>query len=589
MKYIKIKSISGLVLVLTFLMNTTTLLSQEVTVNIQHPPYNQLKIEDMWRITLINTSSTTLTVNLKGTLTEAQAGLIATGESRIFELPPGRKIFTGANYKELDPDINYVNKDPRYQESVTRTGGLPSGEYEICVYMKETVNNQTIAVDCKQQVVESFSSVTLVNPEDRTVVQTKQISFTWLPVISGLGPQTTYMVKVVEILNNQSSQDAMNNNPAFFESGEITGTTFIYPPSANELRIGKNYCWKVSAFVNSVNVSESDIWTFDYQTRSITPAFDCSFISYTPLALTANIKSKQGSQQLVDLLPESFGATKVFFSCVDGNLYADGLDNNLQPYKIKGEIVDTTARTAFGKRGMNFSLEGNFNLSEEFSTVKMNFAGFVSEEGMTGSFEGTAIAASVSLTDTIRFEGNFAAHFISELKFNYFIYPYISIFKTGTISYEYSKKLDDYFDTCIKGAIDKDKKEEVLKKCDISVNKFMCFGAVARTSPPYLTNPDIDIYLSGTVCTISATSLLDEYIHAAGFVAKLGTSEEADHLFRDYVIELIGMCVLSNSGSTNKMLIDASKKRIEALLSNKDLSDNLEKFKKATGISLSHK
>ena len=397
------------------------------------------------------------------------------------------------------------------------------------------------------------------------------------------------MVKVVEILNNQSSQDAMNNNPAFFESGEITGTTFIYPPSANELRIGKNYCWKVSAFVNSVNVSESDIWTFDYQTRSITPAFDCSFVSYTPLALTANIKSKHGTQQLVDILPESFGVMKVFFSCVDGSLYADGLDNNLQLYKIRGEVVDTTARTEFGKRGINFSLEGNFNLPKEFSSVKINFVGSLSEEGIIGSFEGIAIAASVSLTDTVRFEGNFAAHFITELKFNYFLYPYISIFKIGTISYEYSKKLDDYFDTCIKGAIDTKKKEDVLKKCDISINKFMCFGDVARTSPPYLTDPDIDIYLSGSVCSISVTSLLDEYIHAAGFLAKLGTSEETDHLFRDFVIELIGMCVLSNSGSTNKMLIDASKKRIEDLLSNKQLSDNLEKFKKATGISLSHK
>jgi len=245
--------------------------------------------------------------------------------------------------------------------------------------------------------------------------------------------------------------------------------------------------------------------------------------------------------------------------------------------------------TVSGGRGVSFIIEGKFNLPKEFSSVKMNCIGTLGEDGVTGTFNGFALSEAGSPADTLKFQGNFAAHYIEELRFNYIIYPYISVFKTGTVPHEYSKKLDDYFDLCVKGAIDSRVKEDVLKKCDISINKAMCLGDVARTSPPYLTFPDVDIYLSGKVCTISVTSLLDEYIHAAGFLAKLGTSEETDHLFRDYVIECLNMCTLSKAGITSTTLIEGSKNRIEDLLSNKDLSDNLEKLKKATGISLSHK
>src|SRR4030065_2087505 len=106
---------------------------QLVIVNIQHPPFNQLTIEDMWKLTLINTSTSTYTVYLTGTLTESQAELIATGLSTTFDLPPGTKVFTAAYYKQLDPSIKYVNRDRKYEESVIRTGGFSSGEYEICV------------------------------------------------------------------------------------------------------------------------------------------------------------------------------------------------------------------------------------------------------------------------------------------------------------------------------------------------------------------------------------------------------------------------------------------------------------------------
>ncbi|OGU66089.1 MAG: hypothetical protein A2W30_10540 [Ignavibacteria bacterium RBG_16_36_9] len=268
MKYIKVKPISGLVLVLTFLINTITLLAQEVIVNIQHPPFNELKIEDMWKITLINTSSNSLTVNLKGTLTEAQAGLIATGESRIFELPPGRKIFTGANYQELDPDIKYVNKDSHYQESITRTGGLPTGEYEICLYVIESTSGDQLGFDCIQQSVLSGAPPTLISPEDGSEISLKHPDFIWLPTVVS-APRVNYVFKMVERFGSQSVQEAIEKNSAYYIT-TLKNTMVTYPVSALELIDGKEYVWRVQSVdedgnpVGSNN-GYSEVWSFMYK------------------------------------------------------------------------------------------------------------------------------------------------------------------------------------------------------------------------------------------------------------------------------------------------------------------------------------
>jgi hypothetical protein len=257
-----------LILIISTFLITSSLFAQEVTVNIQHPPYNQLKIDDMWKITLINTSSTKLTVNLKGTLTEADAGLIATGESRTFELPPGRKIFTGANYKELDPDITYVNKDSHYKESVTRTGGLPAGEYEICLYVIESTSGNQLGLDCIQQSVLSAAPPTLISPEDGSEISLKHPDFIWLPTaVSGV--KVNYIFKMVERFGSQSVQESIEKNGAYYTT-TVKHTMLTYPISAPELIDGKEYVWSVQSVdeegnpVGSNN-GYSEVWSFRYK------------------------------------------------------------------------------------------------------------------------------------------------------------------------------------------------------------------------------------------------------------------------------------------------------------------------------------
>jgi len=248
------------------------LLSQQVIVNIQHPPFNQLKIEDLWKLTLVNTSSNTFTVHLKGTLTESQAGLIATGISKTFDLPPGTKIFTAANHQELGPDIDYVNKDPRYEESVIRTGGLPSGEYEICVSVIEKSTGDELGLDCIQQSVLLAAPPSLVSPEDESEISTKHPDFIWLPTVI-TGVRISYIFKLVERFRSQSVQEAIERNSAYYIA-TVRHTMLTYPPAANELIEGKEYVWRVQAVDDSGNPvgsnnGYSEVWSFIFKKESV--------------------------------------------------------------------------------------------------------------------------------------------------------------------------------------------------------------------------------------------------------------------------------------------------------------------------------
>jgi hypothetical protein len=243
-----------------------------VLVNIQHPPFNQLKIEDLWKLTLINTSSNTFTVNLKGTLTESQAGLIATGVSKTFDLPPGTKIYTAANYSELDPDIDYVNKDPRYENSIIRTGGLPSGEYEICVYVIEKSTGEELGFDCIQQSVLLASPPSLVSPDDESEITVKHPDFIWLPTVIP-GVRVNYIFKLVEKFGGQSVQEAIERNSAYYIA-TVRHTMHTYPPAANDLIEGREYAWRVQAVDESGNPvgsnnGYSEVWSFIYKKESV--------------------------------------------------------------------------------------------------------------------------------------------------------------------------------------------------------------------------------------------------------------------------------------------------------------------------------
>ncbi|NCA84329.1 MAG: hypothetical protein EOM83_02000 [Clostridia bacterium] len=251
-------------LCLSLLLVLPMCVKSQVVVQLYQPPPNQWQIEDIWNLTLFNTTNQTLSVYLHGTVEEDGEGLIFEGTSAIFELPPN---FSGrVNPRDLEPaDAGYANGD--YEEYVLRTGTMPEGTYTFCVAVFNSITDLQLGIDCYTQFIIPFTPPELISPEYESIVIEPFPFFLWLPPMP-LNPANSfvYQLKVVEQLDDQLPFEAMEANPAFFIQQNIQNTSFQLPVSARPFEIGNKYAWQVTAFIGMYGkdeIGKSEVWSFE--------------------------------------------------------------------------------------------------------------------------------------------------------------------------------------------------------------------------------------------------------------------------------------------------------------------------------------
>lgn len=234
--------------------------SAQISVVLFQPPPNQLRVSDLWRIQLTNASRKTVDVYLQGTAREERDGLVVDAQSRVFSVPPGALMVRGS---QIEP-IKVNESHPRYRAVATRTGTVPSGEYEVCVYVKDPATGETLASDCITQIIERLTPPILVAPMNESDVTEKLPTFTWTPPVplpTG-GTRVTYTLRIAEIYGRQTAYDALQSNPAFYERSNIPTTIVQYPISSRSFEPKKRYAWRITAFAENVNLGESEVWEF---------------------------------------------------------------------------------------------------------------------------------------------------------------------------------------------------------------------------------------------------------------------------------------------------------------------------------------
>lgn len=221
---------------------------QSITLKMKRPPLNQLSVADLYNIDLTNNTSERVEFYLYGTLNESKAGLIATATTVSIVLgPKERKQFKASDLPGT-PDISYPSSDNRYKDALMRKGSLPDGNYTICVYARQIGTNDELANDCIEQEIsiQSETQITLLTPDNKSKVDVNEpLLFSWFLPIPATSGQT-YKIKIIELKGDESPENAMLKNKAFFEKEEIRTATFQYPSSAPKLEVGKSYAWQVS-------------------------------------------------------------------------------------------------------------------------------------------------------------------------------------------------------------------------------------------------------------------------------------------------------------------------------------------------------
>ncbi len=302
------------ILILSMFLAVISLQAQ-VTVNLRPPPQYGFKLEKMWNVTLVNNSQVTYTIYLRGVAAEQTEGFIVDAVTGTFTLPPGVKVVSASDIKPIK--VNETNK--KYENVVKNVGTVPTGNYEICVYVINSANSQEMGSDCISTEVINLTQVELLSPENAVMIlhggkkklidqdypdrpmkkklidqgvpdspmkkkdidedipmkkklidqspPTNNISisymaFTWLPPtpITG-GQRVTYKLKIAQSYGRQTSYDAMQSNPLYYQADNLITTIYQYPVAARQLSSGK-YAWQVEAYINGVLMSKSEVWEF---------------------------------------------------------------------------------------------------------------------------------------------------------------------------------------------------------------------------------------------------------------------------------------------------------------------------------------
>ncbi len=247
-------------ILLAGMFHCTTGWAQQVAVRLYQPPPNQLRESDIWRLDLVNLSQQTVTLYLQATATEERDGLIIDAQSSTFKLPPGSMSITATKISPIK--VNQSNS--RYRNSFLRTGIVPAGTYTICVYARLASTGEEMGSDCIEHRVENFSPPVLLAPADDEIVADSLPVFTWLPPAPlPVGQHIVYDLKVVEIVGQQSPEEAMERNEAFFERRGLPSTILQYPISGRGFDPERRYTWKVVARVEDTRISESEVWRFN--------------------------------------------------------------------------------------------------------------------------------------------------------------------------------------------------------------------------------------------------------------------------------------------------------------------------------------
>jgi hypothetical protein len=255
----KTKFYSFLILIILF----STISKSQVIVQLKQPPPFQFHVEDMWKVTLTNTTNA-VNVYLYGKVTKGSQKL-ADATTAVFNLLKGIKK---VNANEIGPiDVNKYSSD--IESTLNHTGTLPSGVYNICVYVIAAGTNQELGSFCGDYEIINLTKSELLSPLNEETVRDLIPNFNWLPsnpVPSGR--KTTYEIKFWKILERQTAYYATLSNPVWFSQNNISTTLFRYPLAANPFENHRRYAWMVNTYIDGTLLSGSEVWEFTYENVS---------------------------------------------------------------------------------------------------------------------------------------------------------------------------------------------------------------------------------------------------------------------------------------------------------------------------------
>ncbi len=160
--------------------------------------------------------------------------------------------------------------DPILGQDVSRTGILSEGLYTLTVEAVATDPSELLlqVPGVATFLVQYLEPPVLLSPDNESVLGNALPVFSWMPVIGGpAATQYEYEFVLVEVLEGQLPQQAVDSNRPLEETIVVGHTVLPYTADRLPLEAGRRYAWQVTArdadgFVPFTDDGRSEIGTF---------------------------------------------------------------------------------------------------------------------------------------------------------------------------------------------------------------------------------------------------------------------------------------------------------------------------------------
>lgn len=231
----------------------------QLAITVQVPPTGVVVKPQLWNVSIANTGNARDCI-LSLSLTNVHTNqVVLTANSKVFTVANGINVFMESDVSPIQyqyPSNALTDQSP--------DGVLNIGDYNACYTLSETGHGLSqLQQECIELTIQPVSPPLLVLPAEGDTLYTSTPQFTWIPPAPlNMFSSLNYDFVLVEVLPDQTTTQAIQNNIPVYTTGGLSDVFLAYPVSYQPLDTGKLYGWQVTAKENSFFAGQSEIGTF---------------------------------------------------------------------------------------------------------------------------------------------------------------------------------------------------------------------------------------------------------------------------------------------------------------------------------------
>ncbi len=247
-------------LIFIFLFFLNSISAQSILITGGDVLNQSIAVEELFFVTIQDNRKDKKAFYLQAIVSDQNNKQVFIGKSNRFALPvSGNLKLSPLNIDQYLSPVVYQFIHPTISKSVSLAGEFPQANYQICIKAIDADENTQLANYCYNVTSTNSNIIQLVSPYNHTAVDAEQPVFTWT---SGINQAQLYDYVLVEIIGNQSSNEAIRLNKPIYEAKDLPTSVHVLPTHIS-LQKCKKYAWQIRSEGSNKSVAISEIFTFN--------------------------------------------------------------------------------------------------------------------------------------------------------------------------------------------------------------------------------------------------------------------------------------------------------------------------------------